>query len=314
VTDSFRTWPINNGITAGQAIAVGRYIEDVYYNGNPWYLNTLAAAEQLYYAIEVWKAQGSLAVTSTSLSFFRDFDSSVSAGTYASSTTTYQNLVAKIAAYADGYVANVQKYLPSSGHMAEQYDKSSGTPLSARDLTWSYASFLTAVAARRGSRSSLFGWSAGGAPSVPGACRATSVPGAYASATATSFPATVVPGGGNETVTSVPPAPTPTSCLVSVTFNERVTTAWGDSVKMVGSVAALGSWSPGSGVALSADQYTASNPLWRVTVSLTAGQSFEYKFVKVSSSGSVTWESDPNRSYTPPSTCGGSVTVDSSWR
>lgn len=34
VTDSFRaTYGINNGISSGQAVAVGRYSEDVYYNG-----------------------------------------------------------------------------------------------------------------------------------------------------------------------------------------------------------------------------------------------------------------------------------------
>lgn len=36
VTDSFRTvYGINRGIAQGRAVAVGRYAEDVYYNGNP---------------------------------------------------------------------------------------------------------------------------------------------------------------------------------------------------------------------------------------------------------------------------------------
>jgi glucoamylase len=36
VVDSFRTiYPINSGYPAGVAVAVGRYPEDVYYNGNP---------------------------------------------------------------------------------------------------------------------------------------------------------------------------------------------------------------------------------------------------------------------------------------
>lgn len=34
--------------------------------------------------------------------------------------------------------------------MAEQFHRNDGTPLSAKDLTWSYAAALTAFAARRG--------------------------------------------------------------------------------------------------------------------------------------------------------------------
>jgi len=38
VTDSFRSiYSINSGIARGVGVAVGRYPEDVYYNGNPWY-------------------------------------------------------------------------------------------------------------------------------------------------------------------------------------------------------------------------------------------------------------------------------------
>lgn len=33
-------YSINSGIAQGVAVAVGRYAEDTYYGGNPWYLNT----------------------------------------------------------------------------------------------------------------------------------------------------------------------------------------------------------------------------------------------------------------------------------
>ena len=110
----------------------------------PWYLCTLAVAEQLYDALIVWNQVGSLNVTSTSLAFFQQFDSSVTAGTYASSSTTFTTLTSAIKTFADGFVAVVAKYTPSSGALSEQYDKSSGSQLSASDLTWSYASALTA--------------------------------------------------------------------------------------------------------------------------------------------------------------------------
>jgi glucoamylase len=83
---------------------VGRYPEDSYQGGNPWYLNTLAAAEQLYDALYTWNKQGYITVTATSLAFFKDFSSSVTAGTYASSTSTYTTLYNGVKTYADGYV------------------------------------------------------------------------------------------------------------------------------------------------------------------------------------------------------------------
>lgn len=78
-----------------------------------------------------------------------------------------------------------------------------------------------------------------------------------------------------------------------------------------GNVPALGSWNPSNGVTLNASRYTQNNPLWDGTVSLPPGAVVEYKFVKVSSSGSVTWEADPNRTHTVP--CA-TATVRNTWQ
>ncbi|KAK3311891.1 starch binding domain-containing protein [Apodospora peruviana] len=105
------------------------------------------------------------------------------------------------------------------------------------------------------------------------------------------------------------PAPT-----VAVTFNELVTTSYGQTVKIVGSISQLGSWNTASAPALSASKYTSSNPLWTYTANLPAGTAFQYKFVKVAADGTVVWESDPNRSYTVPQGCDAAATVSTSWR
>lgn len=108
VTDSFRSvYSINSGIAAGQPVAVGRYAEDSYYNGNPWYLCTLAAAELLYDAIYQWDRIGSLTIDSVSLGFFRDLYGAAATGTYSSSTETYSSIVGAVKTYADGYVGIV---------------------------------------------------------------------------------------------------------------------------------------------------------------------------------------------------------------
>ncbi|PCH39892.1 carbohydrate-binding module family 20 protein [Wolfiporia cocos MD-104 SS10] len=149
--DSFRSlYAINDDISSDAAVATGRYPEDVYYNGNPWYLCTLAAAEQLYDSLIVWKAQGYIEVTSLSLAFFQQFDASVSAGTYDSSSDTYTTLLDAVQTYADGFVLMVAQYTPANGSLSEQYAKADGSPTSAYDLTWSFAAALTAFAARDG--------------------------------------------------------------------------------------------------------------------------------------------------------------------
>ena len=63
-------------------------------------------------------------------------------------------------------------------------------------------------------------------------------------------------------------------------------------------------------MALNANQYTTSNPLWSATLDLGLG-AFEYKFIKVNSTGSVTWEADPNHTYT--AVCG-AQTVSDTWQ
>ncbi|KAH6656331.1 glycoside hydrolase family 15 protein [Truncatella angustata] len=325
--DAFRSiYSINSGKGAGTAAACGRYPEDTYYNGNPWYLNTLAAAEQLYDALYVWKQQGSITVTSTSLNFFKDLSSSVTAGTYASSSSTYTTLYNAVSTYADGFVNNVATYAASNGSLSEQYSRSNGTPLSARDLTWSYAALLTAAERRAGV---IPGSWAGGnklATSVPSSCYATSIGGSYSAATPATFPASQTPSGGSgttttqatTTATTSASTTTTTACAtqstIAVTFAVKKTTVYGDTVKVVGSISALGSWAPASAIALSASAYTSSNPLWQGTVNLAAGQTISYKYIVVSSSGTVTWESDPNRSLTITASCSGTLTQSDTWR
>ena len=108
VTDSFRSiYSINSGIPQGVAVAVGRYAEDTYYGGNPWYLNTFAAAEQLYDAVYQWNRIGSLTITAVSLAFFQDMYSSAATGTYAASSEEYQSIVSAVKTYADGYMSIV---------------------------------------------------------------------------------------------------------------------------------------------------------------------------------------------------------------
>ncbi|KAK1245295.1 hypothetical protein MKX08_004924 [Trichoderma sp. CBMAI-0020] len=311
--DSFRTiYGVNSGIPAGTAVAVGRYPEDVYFNGNPWYLSTFAVAEQLYDALYVWKKTGSITVTSTSLAFFQELVPSVKAGTYASSSSTFTSIVNAVSTYADGFVSEAAKYVPSDGSLSEQFDKNTGAPLSAVHLTWSYASFLTAAARRAGIVPPS--WISSGANTVPSSCSGTTVAGSYSSPTATSFPPSQTPKTAATGTTFTPIAcATPTS--VAVTFHELATTVPGQTIKVVGNAQALGNWSTSAGVALNAVNYASNHPLWIGPVNLKAGDVVEYKYINVGSDGSVTWEADPNHTYTVPAVaCVTAVVKEDIWQ
>jgi glucoamylase len=164
--DAFRSiYGINSGISTGSGVATGRYPEDSYYNGNvrhavtvsghlliqfvqPWYLTTLAVAEQLYDAQIVWARQGSIAVTPISQPFFSTFIPDISIGTYDANSLTFINLMSLIRTFADSFVAIVAKYTPETGGLSEQYSRDTGVQTSAKDLTWSYVAVLTSFAAR----------------------------------------------------------------------------------------------------------------------------------------------------------------------
>ncbi|KAJ7741318.1 glucoamylase [Mycena metata] len=277
--DAFRSiYTINSGIASNAAVATGRYPEDSYMGGNPWYLATAAVAEQLYDALIVWKAQGSLNVTSISLPFFQQFLPSVAVGTYASSTSTFTTLTAAVKTFADGFIATNAKYTPSGGGLAEQYSRSNGAPVSAVDLTWSYAATITAFEARAGFASP--GWGAAGL-TVPTTCQTS--------------------GGGGGTGTGG-------SGTVAVTFNVMATTFFGENIYITGSVDSLQDWSTDTALILNPANY----PIWSITVNVPASSDIQYKYIRKVNGVFESWESDPNNEFTSPS--GGSFIVNDVWR
>lgn len=319
MTDSFRSiYTINSGIPEGTAIAIGRYPEDTYQGGNPWYLTTLAAAEVLYDALYTWNKQGSISVTATSLAFFQDLDPSIAVGTYTAYTSTYTTLYNAVLIYADGYMNVVATYAQANGSLSEQFSRSDGDPLSAYSLTWSYAAFLTAAARR--DAVVPYSWGEPTASSVPSVCSSTSAIGTFSSASTGSWPAGQTPATGAVTSTATGSSTTTTSTSsavptdVAVTFDELAITTYGETIMISGSVSELGDWDTDAAIALSAVNYTASNPLWVGTVSFPAGLVIQYKYINVAADGDVTWEADPNHTYTVPSTGATAVTVSNTWQ
>ncbi|GJJ06654.1 hypothetical protein Clacol_000849 [Clathrus columnatus] len=259
--DSFRgIYDINADLGPAAGVATGRYPEDIYQVGNPWYLATFANAEQLYAALHTWTTVGSIEVTSISQAFFQQFIPSITPGTYPSSSSTFTSLTSAIRSYADEFIAINAQNTPSGGGLSEQYSKADGTPVSANDLTWSYASALTAFQARGGVFSNS--WGAQGL-TVPSSC--------------------------------VPPS-TSENPTVAVTFQVDATTVFGQNIYLVGSVDALQNWDTNTAMLMSVENY----PIWILTVNVPASSSIQYKYIIKDGSGDVTWEADPNNVLDTP--------------
>lgn len=111
-----KLYPLNHGRDAAAGLALGRYKTDCYpeaLGGGPWYLTTLSAAELYYNRTAISTEPDSLIATGDA-------------------------------------VLNVVKNtgIPADGSLSEKFDKVSGAQVSAPNLAWSSAAFLTAVFAR----------------------------------------------------------------------------------------------------------------------------------------------------------------------
>nr|WP_230424185.1 carbohydrate-binding module family 20 domain-containing protein [Streptomyces radicis] len=92
-------------------------------------------------------------------------------------------------------------------------------------------------------------------------------------------------------------------------FHVNATTQLGEHIYAVGDLPQLGDWNPERAIRLDAATY----PVWRSTVSLPAGATFQYKYIRRADGATgVTWESGGNRTATVPQS--GVVTLNDTWR
>ncbi|MBT4792065.1 MAG: hypothetical protein HON90_10875 [Halobacteriovoraceae bacterium] len=133
-------YPINNSFTGA---AIGRYPEDRYYGGNPWFLLTNAMAEYLFKLDRVLAGKSLIQLDNNNRLFYtRILGKSLSKKSKLSYIEVGQARK-MIRMEANAFIKRVKTHMGPSGRMDEQLDKYSGHMLGARDLTWSYASFIT---------------------------------------------------------------------------------------------------------------------------------------------------------------------------
>ncbi|KAL7422578.1 glycoside hydrolase 15 protein [Cryptotrichosporon argae] len=161
--------------------AVGRYAEDVYdgvgqSEGNPWFICTYAVAEALYSAQSALVSAGEIVIDDLSAPFWSDVVRRAARpgvrwerGRTACARAIgqlgarvplvrrwfpFDDAVRRLGDVAAAYV-RVGETRAVRGTMSEQMSRHDGGPTGARDLTWSYAAYLTVSRARAAARHRL---------------------------------------------------------------------------------------------------------------------------------------------------------------
>jgi glucoamylase len=135
-------YPINRKRPPEGGPAMGRYANDTYYGGNPWYLATLAAAE-FYFTLAIALRSGAEMLTTSENERFRRRLIA------ADGARGNPHFAAAALERGDTFMRTVQAYTPASGDLSEQFDRTTGAQTSAKHLAWSYAAFITAAGSRR---------------------------------------------------------------------------------------------------------------------------------------------------------------------
>ena len=102
-----------------------------------------------------------------------------------------------------------------------------------------------------------------------------------------------------------------TAKLIPVTFTvyNASPTSVGDYIFLTGNTVELGAWSTTWDGAVG-PMLTPNYPDWFLTASVPAGQTIQFKFIKIAAGGGVTWENGSNHTYTVPTSGTGFVNVN----
>ena len=143
------------------ATAIGRYPEDRYSGndspgpGNPWVLATLAYAELYERAANDWQRAQEILITERNADLLARV---LSPGRRVlqpgeklrPADPRFWDLLNGLRRTSETYLRRVRQHANPDGSLSEQIQRDSGFMHGARDLTWSYAAFLTATFARHG--------------------------------------------------------------------------------------------------------------------------------------------------------------------
>ena len=132
-------YPINQSAPRDRGAAMGRYAGDRYYSGGAYYFATLGAAEFFF----------RLAAALAGRARTDDAAQDLAALLGAAQPRDRSGVVDALMSRGDSFMATVRGYTPAAGELSEQFDRSTGRQTSSKNLAWSHAALITAVASRR---------------------------------------------------------------------------------------------------------------------------------------------------------------------
>ncbi len=138
-------YPINNTFVG---VGIGRYAEDTYFGGQPWFLLTAALSEYYYELALMIKENGKVNITSDNMGFFNNILKMNLAPATISHSGVIKRLVDTLTELGDENLERIKIHSGSTLQLDEQFGRYSGYMTGAPHLTWSYGAFITAVNAR----------------------------------------------------------------------------------------------------------------------------------------------------------------------
>ena len=121
------------------------------FSGGAYYFSTLGAAQFCFLLAQAAAEGEEVLVTEEShaplAELLRTPAASLAQGALAGRLR--ESLAGAALRRGDMYLATVRRFTPASRELSEQFSQHDGAPTSADNLTWSYACFVTALAARR---------------------------------------------------------------------------------------------------------------------------------------------------------------------
>ena len=108
-------------------------------------------AQYLYSTASELQSIGTLSITNVSAPFFAYYTPTSSLQTettYTADSTEFDSVIAGLQGWGDAYIRRIKYHTPAGGNLAEEFNRNDGFAQGAYDLTWSYASLLTASFAR----------------------------------------------------------------------------------------------------------------------------------------------------------------------
>ena len=149
--------------TTGYGPLMGRYADDIYDGdqnlyGNPWFLTTNTFAEFYYTVADALLRAESLELSFMSIQFFKQILPDIileehQVLNHKINAVLFEKMIAGLIQSGDNMMNAVKSFCctypdGTTLHMSEQIDRRSGQQKSATDLTWSYASTISAAFAR----------------------------------------------------------------------------------------------------------------------------------------------------------------------